>query len=664
MPRGALIAIGLVAAAPVAIAQVSERSSETDLTDLSLEALMDIEVDVTSMSRKEQPVRDTAAAVFVISAEDIRRSGVTNIPDALRLVPGLHVAQMDANRWAISARGFGSQFANKMLVLIDGRTVYTPLFSGVYWDQQNVVLEDVERIEVVRGPGAALWGANAVNGVINVVTKSAHDTQGVMLVGGAGSELKGTATARYGGSFGDDGAWRIYGHGFDQDSLRTMGATDGSDDWKMAQGGFRADWGSNTRDSFTVQGDVYDGEVDNLFTRPIPVLPFLRTAVETTDASGVNLLGRWTRALDDDGELSLQGYYDRTERISQQYGEERDTFDLDFQHRFQPAEGHELIWGLGFRQSRADITRDTLFFTFGDLDRSDDLFSAFVHHEAALVPERVDFSWGAKFEHNDFTGHELQPNVRLMTRPTENQRIWAAASRAVRTPSQVEDDVRLVQAVIPGTPDTYLTMFGNDDLDAEEVLSYELGYRNQVNEDVHVDVAAFLNSYENLLTIEPGAPFLQGANIIQPMVFMNTSEAESYGVEVAIDWAARQDTHVQAGYTFFTIDVDGKGSADPTVKEEEGTAPHNQAYLRAEHDLARDWDLDGGLYYVDNLSLGAVPSYFRLDGRLEWRPAEGTSVVLGVQGLLHDGDAEYATGLLGASNEMQTAVYLKAIFRR
>ncbi len=657
------LALALLATSPIAFAQDPRSALESNLTDLSLEALMDIEVDVTSMSRRERPVQDTSAAVFVITDEDIRRSGVTNLPDALRLVPGLHVSRMDSNRWAVSARGFGSQFANKMLVLIDGRTVYTPLFSGVWWDTQNVVLEDVERIEVVRGPGAALWGANAVNGVVNVVTKTAHDTPGLMLVGGVGSELRATGTARFGSTFGEDGAWRVYGHGFDRDALQTAAATDGEDSWQMMQAGFRSDWGGSRDDQFTVQGDVYDGEVDNVFTTPLPVLPYVRTTTETSETSGANLLGRWTRLLDDDGELSLQGYYDRTERRAPWFAEERDTLDIDFQHRLSPATGHELIWGFGLRHSRADITRDSFVLTFGDLDRSDDLFSAFIHHETAIVRDQVDFAWGAKLEHNDFTGVEVQPNMRLMARPSENQRVWAAISRAVRTPSQVDDDVRIVQVVIPGLPDTHLTMLGNDDLDAEELLAFELGYRNQVTDAVNIDVATFLNSYENLFTLEPEAPFLQGGVLIQPMVFQNVSEAVSTGVEVALDWALRQDSRLQASYTFFTLDVDAKGSLDPTVEDEEGTAPHHQAYVRVEHDLAADWDLDGGLSYVDNLSLAGIPSYFRLDGRLEWRPVEGTSVVLGVQGLLHDGDPEYGKGVLGASNEMQAGLYLKVVFR-
>ncbi len=654
----ALLALCFSAASPVTFAQ----GSEQDLTGLSLEALMDIEVNVTSMSRRERPVRDTSAAVFVVTAEDIRRSGVTNLPDALRLVPGLHVARMDANRWSISARGFNSQFANKMLVLIDGRTVYTPFFSGVFWDTQNVVLEDVERIEVVRGPGAALWGANAVNGVINVITKSAHDTQGTMLVGGAGSELSTMATARHGSTFGEDGAWRVYGHGFDRDNLQTSAGVDGDDSWRMMQAGFRADWARADEHRFTVQGDAYDGEVDNLFTVALPVVPYSQTAIETTDATGANLLGRWTRVLGEDKELTLQGYYDRTERLSQQYGEERDTLDIDFQHRFSPAEEHELIWGLGFRHTRADITRTSFFLSLGDLERADDVFSAFVHHEFALVADVWDLAWGAKLEHNDYTGLEAQPNVRLMARPSENQRVWAAVSRAVRTPSQVEDDVRAVQAVIPGVPNTHVTMIGNEDVGVEELLAFELGYRNQVDEDLHLDVAAFLNTYEDLITMEPGAPFLQGGAAIQPMVCTNVAEASSCGVEVALDWAAREDTRLQLGYAFLAVDVDASGSNDPTVLEEEDTTPQHQAYVRCEHDVAPDLDLDGTLFYADHVSLGSIASYLRLDGRMEWRPSEGTSVVLGVQGLLHEGEAESATGLLGASNEMQAGAYVKLIW--
>lgn len=375
----------------------------SNLKQLSLEELMNIEV--TSIARKEQRVADTAAAIYVITQEDIQRSGVTSIPEALRLAPGVEVSRVDSNKWAIGVRGFGSRLSRSLLVLMDGRSVYTPLFAGVYWEVQDTLLEDIDRIEVIRGSGGTLWGANAVNGVINIITKKAQDTQGLLLSGGGGSEEKGFGSLRYGGKVGENFNYRIYGKGFRRDAAATRGLSD-FDDWQMGQGGFRTDWKPHEGDSLTIQGDAYDGRSGQRTQVSRLSAPFSIPVQEDAEFSGMNLLGRWSRTLSKSSSLALQMYYDRTDRREPTFQEQRNTFDFDFQHRLQPTGRQELIWGLGYRYTRGD-TKSVPTITISPSNRADNLFSAFVQDEIVLVQDRLRLTVGSKFEHNDYSGFEF-----------------------------------------------------------------------------------------------------------------------------------------------------------------------------------------------------------------------------------------------------------------
>ncbi len=472
--RGLLTGIALFSAATPGMAE--------DLTDLSLEELLDVEV--TSVGKKAQALGDAAAAVYVISNDDIRRSGATSVPEALRMVPGLTVKRLDANKWAISARGFSGRFANKLLVLIDGRSVYTPSFSGVYWESEEVMLADIDRIEVIRGPGATLWGANAVNGVINIITKSAAATQGGLLVAAGGSEEQGGASLREGVESAPETFARLYAKYQDRDSLVTSLGTDGRDEWEIAQGGFRVDSTLTAGDRVTLQGDFYHSNLRQQLLVPDPLAPptFSLPVDDHLNATGWNLLGRWERAFSVTSDVSLQLYYDHAERNEYYVAQSTDILDLEFQQRTKPIERHDLVWGLGYRHI-ADQVESTPLLTVTRSTDQRGLWSAFIQDDIELLRDRLRLTLGSKFEHNDYTGFEIQPNLRLLWKPSERDTLWGAISRAVRTPSRPERTATVLTGILPtGASAPYpstiqLRTIGNDGFDAESLTAYELGFR-------------------------------------------------------------------------------------------------------------------------------------------------------------------------------------------
>jgi iron complex outermembrane receptor protein len=479
----------------------SDQEKPSQLKQLSLEQLGNIEV--TTASKEPVKVGRTPAAVYVLTQEDIRRSGATSVPEALRLAPGVEVARVDADHWSVAIRGFAGQFSKSLLVLIDGRSVYTPLFAGVYWDAQNVMLEDVERIEVVRGPGGTIWGANAVNGVINIITKSAKDTHGTLSTLGAGNVDQGTGGVRYGDSTGKDFNYRIYGIGSIRGS-EFHSDRDGFDHWRMGQMGFRTDWKSGEKDTFTVQGDIYRGESgERTF-----IASFSPPAETQQDAkayfSGGDLLARWQHTTGAGSDIQIQAYFDRTNRQDLELGETRDTFDIDFvQHA--PTYGDQgLTWGLGVRVSPSNFIPTSAGVNFLPNKQTDSIYSGFVQYELTIVRDKLTLTGGTKLEHNNFSGFEYQPSVRLLWTPTDHQSFWAAVTRAVRTPSRLDQDVAfaiLVKATPP--PPIFFEIEGNPKLAAEQLISYEAGYRTQINRNVYVDFTAFYNTYRDLQSYGP-----------------------------------------------------------------------------------------------------------------------------------------------------------------
>lgn len=619
---------------------------------------------MTSVAKKSQSLGEAAAAIHVITQEDIRRSGMTSVPELLRLVPGANVARINGNQWAISIRGFNGLMANKLLVLIDGRSVYSPAFAGVNWDEQNVLVEDIERIEVIRGPGGTLWGANAVNGVINVITKQAKHTQGNLLVAGIGDREE-SGAYRYGGQWGDEAFYRAYIRYVDQNPFDNADGSEAYDSQQTLHAGFRVDWALSNEDELTLQGGVYDSVADQQAVTT-SLTQGSQTMMDHRDLNGGNLLFHWTRSTSEHSEWQLQGYFDRTERDELNLGQRIDTYDLELQHRFPWSEYQEITWGLGYRRvSDRYENSDTLIFGAEALDT--DLFSAFLQDEITLR-EDLRLTLGAKLEHNDFTGYEFQPSARMLWQPTPQYALWGAVSRAVRTPSRSHRDLRINLTAIPGPTPTLISLFGNNDVQSENLIAYELGFRNQVTPNTALDITAFYNVYDDLLTDEDGASFMetdpQPTHLVVSKQFDNLMEGEVYGIEVAADWRLSQRWRVMAGYSWLQSQMHLKsGSTDSNREQEhEGNSPQQQLQLRSYFDLRHDLELDAALYMVDQLPSLDIPGYARLDLRLAWRPAADLELSLIGSNLLDARHPEY-TEMQTLEMEVPRSIVGKLVWR-
>jgi iron complex outermembrane recepter protein len=641
-------------------------SQETpkDLSNKSIEDLMNIEV--TSVSKKDQKLSRTAAAIFVISQEDIRRSGATNIPDLLRMVPGLDVAQVNGSTWAISSRGFNDEFANKLLVLIDGRTVYSPLFSGVFWDVQQVPMEIIDRIEVIRGPGAAVWGANAVNGVINITTKKASDTQGGFISGGGGTYERGFGTAQFGGKLGSDTYYRAYMNAFDRNHLIGFAGQNGQDDWDLYRTGFRLDSKLGAKDSITVEGDAYRGSEGEIvpavtsFQPPQPQILGLRQ-----DFGGWDFLSRWDHAISSSSQTTLQVYFDRTNRADVTNGEGRDTFNVDFQHHIAWGNRQDFVWGLGYRATSDDI-RGSFKVSFNPPIETDQLFSSFVQDEIAIIPRSLYFTIGARLEHNHFSGFGVQPNASLAWLVNDKNMLWGSLSRALRTPSR-ETEVRFNVAVLPG-PNGLPLVVSNFGLAGknENVLAQEIGYRTQLSEHLSLDLTAFYNSYTDLVSEEVGTPSLEfnppPIHLVLPINGANLLHGESHGVEMALNWKPTSRWTLSPGYSYLQLHM----HRDPTSTDLgtpatiEGSSPREQAQLRSHLELAPRWSLDASLYFVGRLPALKIPAYTRLDTGLTWNIGKKLSLSVVGQNLLHDHHFESnATDQIVFSSMVKRSAYAK-----
>jgi len=626
-----------------------------DVTAMSMEDLMNLQV--TSVSKRTQKVADAAAAIFVITQEDIRRSGATSIPEALRLVPGLEVARIDQNKWAIGSRGFNGRFDNKLLVLIDGRSVYTPLFSGVYWNVEDVMLEDVDRIEVIRGPGATLWGANAVNGVINVITKKAKSTQSAVVTAGAGTEERAAGGVRYGGKLGDNMYYRAYTKYFDWGPSAYPSGMTAHDGWDSLRGGFRADWTPAGANSLTVQGDIYRTRFDETLTVASLSAPYSNTFPNDGKYSGGNILGRWNHT-SEGSSMSLQMYYDNT-TISDHslFGDHQNILDIDFQHGFHIGDSQQFVWGLGYR-SIHDKNNPSFTVSLQPNQVTLNQFSTFVQDEISLVDNRLQITLGSKFERNEFTGFEIEPNARLLWNLTPNQSIWTAVSRAVRTPALTEEGLRLNSTVIPPGPSnpfpTVVAVFGSHQFNSEDLLAYELGYRVQATKNLSLDIATFYNKYSNLRTAEPGAPFLEGSpaptDVVIPFVAGNKMSGGTYGVELFADWKVVPKWRLVGSYSYLQMDIHKNAdSQDPTPDNPNGSSPRHQWYLRSSIDLPKHFEQDTTLRFVDHLPSLNLPNYYSLDAHLGWRPVTRLDLSIGGQNLLNNCHFEFMPDFVNTS---------------
>lgn len=634
-----------------------------DLAEMSLEDLM--QVQVTSVSKKQERGWDAAAAITVVTGDDIRRSGATSLAEALRLVPGLDVAKLDANKWAISVRGLNDRFANKLLVLIDGRTVYTPLFAGVFWEAQDVLLEDVDRIEVIRGPGGTMWGANAVNGVINVITKKAGETQGGVAVAGSGTEERGFGGFRYGGKLSDRSQYRLYLKYFDRDAGTLKSSEPGEDGWHVGQLGFRSDTAFSDDDTLTVQGDFYYGDSGSIFVLPSLWPPFKYEQAGGCLYSGENILARWEHRSSESSTTQLQVYYDQTRRRDMLSGHRNDTWDMDLQQRIELSDRHSVVWGVGWRFLR-HVSQPTWYISLEPSTCDNWIASTFVQDEISLADNRLRLTIGSKFEYNDYSEFEAQPNVRLAWLPNEKHTVWAAVSRAVRTPSRSERDVRL-NAI--GAPFLLGSNFGNPDLKTEELLAYEIGYRVNPLKHITFDLTAFYNQYDKLRTIELSTPFLEllplPPHLVLPFIGANNMEAESYGAELAVEWQPVSSCRVRAWYSRLMIRT-GLHAKGLDIVSETGadSAPQSQFGLRISADLRKDLELDAVLRYVDAIPSLHVDAYPSLDLRLGWHPNDALEIAVVGQSLLRNQHGEFTPSLVTTvSAEVDRGVYGEITWR-
>jgi iron complex outermembrane receptor protein len=616
-----------------------------------------MDVEVTSVSRHPAKLSKTASAIQVITAEDIRRSGATSIPEALRLADNLDVAQVNSHAWAITARGFNTSLSNKLLVLIDGRTVYTPLFSGVFWDRQNYLLADIDRIEVISGPGGALWGANAVNGVINIITKSAKETQGTYLEGSGGNQSD-LAAARYGASNGSNLYGRVYGQYFDRGDDIHADRSAANDSWHQGQGGFRIDATPSPRDTVTVQGDYYRGDEGALNGG-------------TLQASGGNVLGRWSRTLSETSDMSVQMYYDRTHLSepvpalvinsiefapSGVLADDLDTYDVDFQQRFSLGARQQIEWGLGYRFTH-DVVDNAPALAFLPRVLDQNLYSGFIQDEITFGSSLM-LTVGTKVEHNDYTGFEVEPSARLQWSLSANQMLWAALSRAVRSPSRVDRDL-----FEPAPPHVPTILEGSADFVSETVIARELGYRAQFAPDVSTSIAFFYNDYNDVRS----TGFTP--DTILPFVFQNNLEGDAYGLELSVDYRAADWWRLHAGYDPFRENIHVKaGATDINGGHNETADPKQRFSLRSSMDLTARMELDAAFRWVDQRLLnsgptqGAVPSYLEMDVRLGWHATPKLELSIVGQNLLHDHHAEY--GFPGPLQvEIQRSIYAKAVWQ-
>ncbi|MGB7848083.1 MAG: TonB-dependent receptor plug domain-containing protein [Candidatus Acidiferrum sp.] len=635
------------------------RAPQQSLADVSIEDLMNVEV--ISASKKAESLSEAPAAIFVVSGEDIRRGGFSSIPDALRMVPGLHVAQQNAHIWVVAARGFSSLFNNKMLVLIDGRLVYSPEFGGVWWDVQDPPLEDIERIEVIRGPGGTLWGANAVNGVINIITKEAAKTQGVQVVGSAGVNEGYAARTRYGGQLGKDAFYRIYGTS--NYWLPSVDATGGAndDDWTLSQGGMRVDWNPSPKNEWSFEGQGYSGRIHDF---GLTYNPASKTVGNPTDfiVKGGHLLARWKHEFSEHSSADVLGYCDWTTRSDVFSGDSRNTCDVELQQSYTVTDRQSVTGGAAVLTT-ADVPGHDAFLTWNPVYRRATTFSVFAQYDLMLVPDRLRLIAGSKFEHNGYTGFEYQPQFRAVWTPKSSHEVWLAVSRAVRTPTRLENDVHAPVQSLAAQPPTLLFTVGDTDSQSELLHACELGYRYAFKKRFAVDASIYYNGYHRLSgSGGQGQPFIN-ANpffIGVPIPFVNLGGGQTHGLELYVKYTPVRRWTVSAGIT----ELRGSsvvGLVPPAASED----PRHQVNVQSRLSLTKNLNWDAGYYYYSSVAnasgpygLGAVN---RLDVGISTHPYRGFSFSVWGRDLTSEGHAE-TTGYAFINGEVPRSVVFKLIW--
>jgi iron complex outermembrane recepter protein len=624
--------------------QPSDKQAQ-QLKSLTLEQLGNLEV--TTQSKEPTEVWNTPAAIYVLTTEDIRRSGVTSVPDALRLIPGVNVFRVNGSRsWAVGIRGLADQFSKYVLVLIDGRTVYSPLFGGVWWTVNNVMLEDIDRIEVIRGPGGTIWGADAVNGVINIVTKHSQDTKGTLISTGGGNADQNTEDLRYGAEH-NGWTWRADAFGFVRSPEYHLQHQPDYDWSRDGQVGFRFDRNTPSNE-FTFQGDAYWGKFGDAQRISTYDPPAAFLSYKSTNVSGGNLRTRWRYRFRNQSDIYLQAFWSHDHRIGSNFGEDRNTFDIDFLHRLPSTAHQQFTYGVGIRLSPGGVTQTIPTGSFVPLEKTDSVYSAFLQEELRLVPDRLSLTVGTKLEHNNYTGFEYQPNARLLFKPNDKFSAWAAISRAVRTPDRLDEDIQ-VDVFAVSSPVIFARVIGNHNLIAERLIAYEGGFRTLVNPRLYFTASGFYNAYRNLIAQgglklgpAPIPPFPPGTTLFT-LQFTNGIHGATDGAEIAPDWQAASFWRIRPGLSYLNIDLnDEPGFKDTvTLKNLRGSSPTYQAFIQSEINLPRHFEFDQSFRYVDSLPAQSVHAYTTADARIGWNPTENLSLSITGQNLFQPHHAEF-----------------------
>jgi iron complex outermembrane receptor protein len=644
-------------------------SSSVDLFTLSLDELSQLKV--TSVSRRAEELRYAPSAIYVITADDIRRSGASSVAEALRLVPGMNVSRIGAHQWSISARGFDDVYSNKLLVLLDGRSVYSPLFSAVTWNVQDTVLEDIERIEVIRGPGAVMWGANAENGVVNIITRSAQDTQGTLVSASAGTEDRGILTARHGTQWGGGSAGRAYVKITDRDGQERVGLGRGDDQWSMLRSGFRIDSNPILDNTYTVLGNVYGVKKGTYSTQPNIVPPNYYTQFDDPNAldAGANLLGRWRHRSATDGQMTMQMYYDSEHRdVDNYFASTIQTADIEIQYVPAVIGRHSWIWGASARYIDDKMGPGALI-----LNPNDDHYTqaaGFLQYGYAIIENTLDVTLGTKLQYNEFADLEALPSARLLWRPQPNRSIWSAVSRTVRSPSRVDQGVDVVLAALPpqNPPPvpTLIVRRGNPDYASETLVAYEFGFREQLFKTLSFDLATFYNRYEDeRAQVSQGAPvFVPGPPsyvLLNVMPEHGQVKTHTWGFEYVLDWQPIQNWQLQAWYSFLRrvdhfSDDPALFAATPGRRVEED---RDQASLRSYWQKGR-FELDSRVRYVDAHRAIDIDQYTELDLRFGWHLHPHVRMSMALTNLLDNGHMEgrspAAFGFLDAEVERAASI--------
>jgi iron complex outermembrane recepter protein len=619
---------------------------------------------ITSVSRKAKPLRDSAAAVHVLTQEDIRRSGARNIPEALRMVPGLHVARITSNQWAISARGFNGRFANKMLVLMDGRSLYSTIFSGVFWDMVDTPLEDIERIEVIRGPGATMWGANAVNGVISIITKKSRDTQGTSVTAFAGTGGQHSIQGRQGGTIGRKGHYRVFGRKQRYESLHGD-----NDRWATSRGGFRTDWFLGRTSTFELQGDIFETHGNATLIGPALIAPFQQRVPGRVLSSGAAISGRWEGEQSSTSGSSVSFSFDRMDRNEPLIVSKIHQFNVDTQKRL--TRGFvEFTFGGTYRATQQENNNSAVV-RYDAPQMSQDLISGFVQSQLGTDEGPAELVFGIKVENNDFTGTEIQPRLQAVLRPSQNSSAWLSIGRAVRTPATFEIgsrmDFRAVQ--IPSAPLPILfELTGSRRMAAEALVAYETGYRYQPTPTLAFDVAVFRNQYDSLRTLEPTTPVLQHRQgipyLASSLLVDNLMTGSSTGLELLTQYEVSSKWRLAGSTSWLRVALaPDPRSRDSISGRSQQRSPQQLMTLRSYYDLGRSLELDAILSYVSAVRDFSIPAYTRADIRLGWHVSPQWELSVTGENLLGSRHLEYEPEGFGRGNHIGRSVGSKLTWR-